>query len=128
MWLKAPPQVSSRVNHEGSLLCGRMYVVVVLELHQWKKLIPVILPLIDEEVEILLQLLVDPFHLSVTLWMVGHSCSQLYAKKAVELLCQFHYELWTSVGMTCFGSLCSFQTCVRNKQATPRAVRLCVLE
>ena len=91
MWLKAHLQVSSRVKHEGNLLCGGVYVVVVLELCQWKQFIPVVLPLIDKEAEILLQLLVDLLHLSITLWMVGHSGSQLYAEKAVELSCQFCY-------------------------------------
>ena len=78
VWLKAHLQVSSRVKHEGSLLCGGIYVVVVLELCQWKQLAPVILPLVDEEVELLLQLLVDPFHLPITLWMVGYSGSVGY--------------------------------------------------
>ena len=97
MWFKAHPQVPSGVKHEGSLLCGRVYVIVVLELCQWKQFIPVILPLIDKEVEILFQLLVDPLHLSITLWMVGHSGSQLYAEEVVELSHQLLYELWTLV-------------------------------
>ena len=97
MWLKAHLWVSSKVKHEGSLLCGGVYVVVVLELCQWKQLIPVVLPLIDKEAEILLQLLVDRFHLYITLWMVGYSSSQLFAEKAVELSCQFCYELQTLV-------------------------------
>ena len=69
MWLEAHLWVPSRVKHEGSLLCGGVYVIVVLEIHQWKEFVSVILPLVDKEVEILFQLLVDPFHLSVTLWM-----------------------------------------------------------
>ena len=43
------------------------------------------------------QLLVDLLRLSVTLWMVGCSGSQLYAEEMVELSCQLHYELQTSV-------------------------------
>ena len=58
-------------------------MIVVLELCQQKQFIPVVLPLVDKEAEILFQLLVDLLHLSVTLWMVGHSGSQLYAKEAV---------------------------------------------
>ena len=68
-------------------------MIVILELCQWKQFIPVILSLVDKEVEILFQLLVDLLHLSVdllhlsvALWMVGHSGSQLYAKEVVELL------------------------------------------
>ena len=67
------------------------------ELCQQKQFIPVALPLIDKEVEILFQLLVDPFRLSVTLWMIGRSGSQLYAKEVVELSHQLHYELQASV-------------------------------
>ena len=90
-------QVPSGVKHEGSLLCGRVYMIVVLELSQWKQFVPVILPLIDKEAEIFFQLLVDPLCLSVTLQMVGRSGSQLYAQEAVELSCQLRYELRTSV-------------------------------
>ena len=43
MQLKAHLQVSSSIKHEGSLLCGRVYVIVVLELCQWEQFIPVIL-------------------------------------------------------------------------------------
>ena len=97
MWLKAHPWVSSRVKHEWSLLCGGVYVIVVLELCQREQFIPIILPLIDKEVEVLFQLLVDPLHLSITLRMVGHSGSQPYAEEAVELLRQLRYKLRTSV-------------------------------
>ena len=72
-------------------------MIVVLELCQRKQFIPVILPLIDKETEILFQLLVDPLCLSVTLQMVGRSGSQLYAKEVVELSCQLCYKLQTSV-------------------------------
>ena len=61
-------------------------MIVILELHQWKQFIPVVLPLVDKEAEILFQLLVDLLYLSVTLQMVGCSGSQLYAKEVVELL------------------------------------------
>ena len=60
-------------------------MIVVLELCQQKQFILVVLPLINKEAQILFQLLVDPLHLSVTLWMVGRSGSQLYAKEVVEL-------------------------------------------
>ena len=73
-------------------------MIVVLELCQQKQFVPVILPLIDKEAEILFQLLVDPLCLSITLQMVGHSGSQLYAKEAVELSHQLCYKLQMSVG------------------------------
>ena len=102
MWLEAHPRVSSGVKHEGSLLCGGVYVIVVLELCQQKQFIPVVLPLIDKEAEVFFQLLVDPLHLSITLWMVGRSDSQPYAKEGVELSHQLCYELQTSAGDNLF--------------------------
>ena len=102
MWLKTHPWVPSRVKHEGSLLCGGVYVIVVLELCQWKQFIPVVLLLVDKEAEVLFQLLVDLLHLSITLRMVGCSGSQPYAEEAVELSHQLHYKLWTSVGDNLF--------------------------
>ena len=36
VWFKAHLQVSAGVKHEESLLGGRMHMVVVLELGQWK--------------------------------------------------------------------------------------------
>ena len=77
-------------------------MIVVLELCQWKQFIPVILPLIDKEAEVLFQLLVYPLHLSITLRMVGRSGSQPYAEEAVELSRQLRYELQTSVGDNLF--------------------------
>ena len=68
---KAHLQVLAGVKHERSLLGGRMHMVVVLEFSQWEQLIPVILPLVYKELEILLQLLVDSFHLSIALWVVS---------------------------------------------------------
>ena len=58
-------------------------MIVVLELCQQKQLIPVILPLVDKEAEILFQLLVGSLLLPITLQMVGHSGSQHYAKEVV---------------------------------------------
>ena len=72
-------------------------MIVVLELCQQKQFIPVVLLLVDKEAEVLFQLLVDLLHLSVTLPMVSHSGSQLYAEEMVELSRQLRYELWTSV-------------------------------
>jgi hypothetical protein len=46
-----------------------MHMVVVLELHQQKEVMPVILSLVDKEAEILVKLLVDMFCLSICLRM-----------------------------------------------------------
>ena len=77
-------------------------MIVVRELCQQKQFVPVILPLVDKEAEILFQLLVDLLCLSITLQMVGRSGSQPYAEEAVELSRQLRYELQTSVGNNLF--------------------------
>ena len=48
-----------------------MDVIVVLELRKQKEIIPVILPLVNEESE-LFQLLIDSLHLSVSLGVICH--------------------------------------------------------
>ena len=77
-------------------------MIVVLELCQWKQFVPIILPLIDKEAEILFQLLVDLLCLSITLQMVGRSGGQPYAEEAVELSHQLRYKLQASVGDNLF--------------------------
>jgi len=47
-------------------------MVVVLELFQWKKVVPVVLLFVDEDLEVLIQFLVDMFHLSIHLQMPCH--------------------------------------------------------
>lgn len=47
-------------------------MVVVLELSQRQEVIPVVLLFIDKDLEILVQLLVDMFYLSVYLWILGY--------------------------------------------------------
>jgi len=59
------------------VLSGRMYLVVVLEFHEWQEPHPIILSLIGEKVEILFQLLVDLFHLSISLRVVKCGGCQL---------------------------------------------------
>jgi len=49
-----------------------MDMVVVLELSQRQEVIPVVLLFIDKDLEILVQLLVDMFYLSVYLWILGY--------------------------------------------------------
>ena len=77
-------------------------MIVVLELCQQKQFIPVVLPLVDKEAEILFQLLVNPLCLSITLQMVGRSGGQVYAEEVVELSCQLCYKLQTLVGDNLF--------------------------
>ena len=47
-----------------------MHPVVVGELRQWQPLSPVVLMVVDEDPEILLDLLVDPLSLSISLRVV----------------------------------------------------------
>ena len=72
-------------------------VVVVLELYHWEKVIPVILSFVYEDTKVLVQLLVDIFHLSIHLWMPGGRGGQPYSKKPVEFLSEEYNKLWTSV-------------------------------
>jgi len=48
-----------------------MNMVVILELSEGKEIGPVILSLVDKKSEVLLQLLVHPFGLAISLWMIG---------------------------------------------------------
>jgi len=59
---------------------------------------PIILSLVGEESEILFQFLVDLFHLSITLWVVGCGGCQLNSEQPVEFPGEFRYELGTSIG------------------------------
>ena len=71
MWFEAHPRVSAGIEQERGLLRGRMDMVVVGELCKRKEVIPVILSFPDEDAYVLLQFLVNPFGLSVGLWMIG---------------------------------------------------------
>ena len=75
-----------------------MDVVVVLELCQGQQVSPVILPLVGEQSEILLQLLVNLFRLSVSLRMVGRSGCNLDSEHPVKLSGEFRNELRSTVG------------------------------
>ena len=73
-----------------------MDVVVILEFRQREEVHPVILTLIDEQPKVLLQFLVDPLHLSITLWVIGSGgCDP---ENAVQFLSELHHELQASVG------------------------------
>ena len=71
MWFEAHPRVSAGIKQERGLLCGRVDMVVVGELCERKEVIPVILSFSDEDAYVLFQFLVNPFSLSVGLWMIG---------------------------------------------------------
>jgi len=55
--------------------------------------VPIILSLIDEELEELLDLLIDMFSLSIHLWVVSCGCSHFNSKDLAESLHEFGDEL-----------------------------------
>ena len=75
-----------------------MDVVVVLEFRQGEEVRPVILPLIDEYLKVLLQFLIDPFRLSIPLRMIGFGGRYLNPKHAVQFPSELCYELRSLVG------------------------------
>ena len=79
------------------VLCGRVDVVVVLELCRGEEFQPVILPLIDKQPKVLLQLLVHLFCLSISLRVLSYSSCQLNPKHSVEFPSELYYELRVSV-------------------------------
>jgi len=46
-------------------------MVVVGELRQGEECVSIVLSFSDEDLQVLFQFLVDPFHLSIGLWVVG---------------------------------------------------------
>ena len=72
-------------------------MVIVLEFCQWKEVYPVVLLLIDKDPEVLFQLLVHSFCLSITLRMVSSGGSQMDSKHAVQFFGELSHKLWTSV-------------------------------
>ena len=74
-----------------------MDMVVILEFCQREEVCPVVLSLVDEYLKVLLQFLIDPFRLSVTLWVIGGGGRYLSPKYMVQLPSEFCYELRTSV-------------------------------
>ena len=64
-WLKTHVRIVSGVKHEGGGLHCRMHMIIVLELCIREQLIPVVLLLASEDLEVLFQLLVDTLYLTV---------------------------------------------------------------
>ena len=74
-----------------------MDVVVILEFHKGEKVVPVILSLVDEEQEVLLELLINLFCLSVALRVVCSGGSQLDSKESVKFLHELCHKLGASI-------------------------------
>ena len=97
VWFETHPGELPVFKEEGRLLSRRMDVVVILEFHQREEVCSVVLSLVDKYPKVLLQFLIDPFRLSITLWVIGGGGRYLNPKYMVQLPSEFCYELWTSV-------------------------------
>jgi len=73
-------------------------MVVIGELCEREEVIPVILSFPDEDAYVLFQFLVNPFGLSVGLWMIGGRRGGFDPEQPVEFLHEQGNELWPSVG------------------------------
>src|SRR3981189_3024216 len=60
-------------------------MIIVLEFAESEELLPIVLPLVHEELEKLLQLLVDTFSLAICLRVISGRGRQLYTDEAIEL-------------------------------------------
>jgi len=99
MWFKAHPKVSAGIEpEEGCLLRGRVDVIIVGELRQGEECVPVVLSFSDEDLQVLFQFLVDPFHLSVSLWVVSGRHHGFDSQQSVQLLHEGSDELRSAVG------------------------------
>ena len=98
VWFKTYPGESPGFKEEGRLLSRQVDVVVILEFRQRKEVCSVVLSLIDEYPKVLLQFLIDPLRLSITLRVIGSGGRYLNPKYAVQLPSEFCYELQTLVG------------------------------
>jgi hypothetical protein len=56
---------------QGSMLCHRVDVIVVRELSEGQEFIPIVLSFVHEQLDILFQLLVQVFGLTIRLWVVS---------------------------------------------------------
>ncbi len=69
IWDKA--WVPSVEDHEGTFACSAVDPIIVRKLCEWQPVNPIILSVIDEDMEVLLDLLVNSFCLAICLWVPG---------------------------------------------------------
>ena len=98
MRFKAHSRVLAGVEKKRGLLCGGVDVVVVGKLGKREEGMPVVLSLSDKDLQILFQLLVNSFSLSVRLWVVGCGGCALDPEQPVQFLHECSDKLWSSVG------------------------------
>ena len=75
-----------------------MNVVVVLELCKGEEIGPIVLSLVDEELEVLFKLLIYLFSLTISLRVVRRSSSQLDFEQSVKFLSELSHELGSPIG------------------------------
>ncbi len=68
------------------------------ELGKWEPVAPVGLLMVDEDTEVLLHFLVNPFGLSVCLWVEGGGCVRCNVEHSIELFHELGDELRAVVG------------------------------
>jgi len=65
---------------------------------QWEGCVPVVLPFSDKDPQVLFQFLVDPFHLSIGLWVVDGRRRGFDSQQSVQLLHEGSDKLRSAVG------------------------------
>ena len=75
----------------------RVDIVVVLELHHWEEVILVVLSFVYKDIEVLVQLLVDMFCLSIYLRVPSSKGGQPDSKKPIEFPSEKCNELQISI-------------------------------
>jgi len=98
MWFEAHLGVSADIEEEGCLLRGGVDMVVVGELRQGEECVPIVLSFSNKDLQVLFQFLVDPFCLSVGLWVVGGRHRGFNSQQSVQLLHEGSNKLWPAVG------------------------------
>jgi len=97
MQFEAHPGMSAGIEKEGCLLHGGADMVVVGELCQGEECVPIILSFSNKDPQILFQFLVNLFHLSVCLQVVGSRCCGFHSQQLVQLLHEGGNELQPTV-------------------------------
>ncbi len=90
-------RVSAIQYHEWAFLRSAVDAVVVRELSEREPVAPICLSVVDKDSEVLLDLLVHSFRLSIGLWVKGGGCVRGNVKHSVEFLHELRDELWASV-------------------------------
>ncbi len=91
-------RVSAIQYHEWALLRGAVDAIVVRKLSEREPVSPICLSVIDKDLEVLLNLLVHLFGLSVGLWVEGRGGIRCNVEHPVKFLHELGDELWATVG------------------------------